>query len=49
MYGARLFSDVIGDVLIHLPLEFVYSTSGLLLRLALVGVLSALQATLVSY
>jgi putative ABC transport system permease protein len=42
--GARLFSDVIGDSLMHLPLEFVYSTGGMLLWLALVVTLSALAS-----
>jgi putative ABC transport system permease protein len=42
--GARLFSRVIGDSLMHLPLEFVYSTHAMMLWLVLVSVLSALAS-----
>jgi ABC-type antimicrobial peptide transport system permease subunit len=53
--GARLFSDLIGEAVLEMPLEFVYSASGMVLWLLIVAVLSvlaslwpALQATKVS-
>ena len=53
--GARLFSDIVGDSLMHIPFEFVYSVGGMLLWLIVVVILStlasllpALQATRVS-
>jgi putative ABC transport system permease protein len=42
--GARLLGNVLGDSLMHIPFEFVYSTSGMLLWLAIVIVLSALAS-----
>jgi putative ABC transport system permease protein len=42
--GARLFSEVIGNAVIHFPLDFAYSVDGVLLWLAIVVVLSALAS-----
>jgi putative ABC transport system permease protein len=42
--GARLFSDLIGDILLEMPLDFRYSTSGLVLWLVIVTVLAALAS-----
>ena len=53
--GAYFFSDAVGDALINLPLDFVYSIPGMLLWLVIVILLStlaslwpALQATRIS-
>jgi len=42
--GARLFSDVIGQALFEMPLEFVYSADGMALWLLIVVALSALAS-----
>jgi ABC-type antimicrobial peptide transport system permease subunit len=42
--GARLFSDVVGDTLREVPLDFSYSMGGMVLWLAVVVVLSALTS-----
>jgi len=42
--GAQAFSNVIGDMLMNLPLDFNYSISGMMLWLAVVVVLSALAS-----
>jgi putative ABC transport system permease protein len=42
--SARLFSEVIGNAVIHFPLDFAYSVDGVLLWLAIVVVLSALAS-----
>ena len=42
--GARLFSDLIGEVMLEMPLEFVYSAGGMALWLLVVLVLSALAS-----
>jgi putative ABC transport system permease protein len=42
--GARLFSDLIGDILLEMPLDFRYSTGGLALWLVIVTVLAALAS-----
>ncbi len=42
--GARLFSDLIGDVVLQLALDFEYATGGMLLWLLIVVVLSALAS-----
>jgi putative ABC transport system permease protein len=42
--GARLFSDLIGEALLEMPLDFVYSTGGMMLWLLIVVVLSALAS-----
>jgi len=42
--GARLFSDVIGQALLAMPLDFVYSTGGMALWLGIVALLSALSS-----
>ncbi|MHC5035037.1 MAG: ABC transporter permease, partial [Planctomycetota bacterium] len=42
--GARLFAGVIGDAILEVPLDFVYSASGLALWLLIVVVLSALAS-----
>lgn len=42
--GAHLLGNVLGDSLMHMPFEFVYSTSGMLLWLAIVIVLPALAS-----
>jgi len=42
--GARLFSDVIGDAIVEMPLDFHYSASGMLLWLLIVVLLSALAS-----
>ena len=42
--GARLFSRVIGEAVVELPLDFAYSTGGLALWLLIVVVLSALAS-----
>jgi putative ABC transport system permease protein len=44
--GARLFSDLIGEILLEMPLDFCYSTGGVVMWLVLVGVLSALASLL---
>jgi len=42
--GARLFSDMIGDAIVEMPLDFHYSASGMLLWLLIVVLLSALAS-----
>jgi putative ABC transport system permease protein len=42
--GARVFSDVVGNSLLELPLDFQYSVGGSLLWLVVVAVLSALAS-----
>jgi len=42
--GARVFSDILGDQLFQMPLDFAYSLVGLLLWLIIVTVLSALAS-----
>jgi len=42
--GARLFSDLIGEALLEMPLQFVYSAGGMMLWLLVVVVLSALAS-----
>jgi putative ABC transport system permease protein len=42
--SARLFSAVIGEAVVELPLEFAYSTDGMLLWLGIVATLSALSS-----
>jgi len=42
--GARLFSDVIGQALFEMPLEFVYSAGRMALWLLIVVALSALAS-----
>jgi putative ABC transport system permease protein len=42
--GARLFSDLIGEILLNMPLDFVYSGGGMALWLMIVLVLSALAS-----
>ena len=42
--SARLFSQVVGDTLLRLPLDFMFSTDGVLLWLAVVLVLSTLAS-----
>ena len=42
--GARLFSDLIGKVILAMPLDFVYSAGGMVLWLLIVVVLSALAS-----
>ena len=42
--AARLFSDVIGQALFEMPLEFVYSVGGMALWLLIVVALSALAS-----
>jgi len=42
--GARLFSDMVGATLMELPLDFSYSTAGLVIWLVIVVVLSALAS-----
>ena len=42
--SARLFSDLIGEAVIKLPLEFAYATGGMLLWLGIVAALSALAS-----
>jgi len=42
--GARLFSDLIGQALLEMPLQFVYSAGGMMLWLLVVVVLSALAS-----
>ena len=42
--GARLFSDLIGEVVLAMPLDFVYSAGGMVLWLLIVVVLSALAS-----
>jgi putative ABC transport system permease protein len=42
--GARLFSDLIGNILLEMPLDFCYSTGGLVLWLVIVTVLAALAS-----
>jgi putative ABC transport system permease protein len=42
--GARLFSDLIGEAVLAMPLEFVYSAGGMALWLLIAGVLSALAS-----
>jgi ABC-type lipoprotein release transport system permease subunit len=42
--GARFFSDMVGQTVFEIPLDFSYPTSGMLLWLAIVVVLSALAS-----
>ena len=42
--GARLFSDLIGEILLEMPLDFKYSMSGVVLWLLIVSVLAALAS-----
>jgi putative ABC transport system permease protein len=42
--GARLFSNLIGESVLEMPLDFVYSAGGMMLWLLIVGVLSALAS-----
>jgi putative ABC transport system permease protein len=42
--GARLFSNLIGESVLEMPLDFVYSAGGMVLWLLIVGVLSALAS-----
>ena len=42
--GARLFSDLIGEIVLNMPLDFVYSAGGMALWLLIVLVLSALAS-----
>jgi putative ABC transport system permease protein len=42
--GARLFSNLIGDVILAMPLDFVYASGGMLLWLMIVTLLSALAS-----
>jgi putative ABC transport system permease protein len=42
--GARLFSDLIGKVILAMPLDFVYSAGGMVLWLLIVVVLSSLAS-----
>ncbi len=42
--GARLFSDVIGEAVLRVPLDFEYSAGGVILWLLIVAVLSALAS-----
>ncbi|MBN1976513.1 MAG: FtsX-like permease family protein [Anaerolineae bacterium] len=42
--GSRLFSDLIGEILLEMPLDFKYSVNGLVFWLAIVSVLSALAS-----
>jgi putative ABC transport system permease protein len=42
--GSRLFSDLIGQILLEMPLDFKYSAGGVVLWLVVVSVLSALAA-----
>ena len=42
--GARVFSNVVGDTLIKVPLDFSYSMEGMVFWLAIVVVLSALAS-----
>ncbi len=42
--GARLFSDLIGEIVLNMPLDFVYSAGGMALWLMIVLVLSALAS-----
>jgi len=42
--GAHLFSNLVGNTVFQLPLDFRYPMSGLVLWLAIVGVLSALAS-----
>jgi putative ABC transport system permease protein len=42
--GARLFSNLIGEILLEMPLDFRYSTGGVLLWLLIVTALSALAS-----
>jgi putative ABC transport system permease protein len=42
--GSRLFSDLIGEILLEMPLDFIYSVNGLVLWLVIVSVLSALAS-----
>ena len=44
--AARLFSDVIGQALLTMPLDFVYAADGMLLWLLIVFALSALASLL---
>ena len=44
--GARLFSDLIGQVILDMPLDFVYSAGGVGLWLGIVVVLSTLASVL---
>jgi putative ABC transport system permease protein len=42
--GSRLFSDLIGEILLEMPLDFRYSTVGMVLWLVIVTLLSALAS-----
>jgi putative ABC transport system permease protein len=42
--GARVFSDLIGQVILDMPLQFVYSAGGMVLWLVIVVTLSALAS-----
>ena len=42
--GARLFSDLIGQVVLNMPLDFVYSVGGIYLWLLIVIGFSALAS-----
>ena len=42
--GARIFSDMVGEIVLDMPLDFVYSTQGMMLWLLIVTVLSALAS-----
>jgi putative ABC transport system permease protein len=42
--GARMFSDLIGEIVLNMPLDFVYSVGGMALWLLIVLVLSALAS-----
>jgi putative ABC transport system permease protein len=42
--GARLFSDLIGEMVLNMPLDFVYAADGMVLWLLIVLVLSALAS-----
>lgn len=42
--GARLFSDLIGEILLEMPLDFKYSVNGVVFWLLIVSVISALAS-----
>ncbi len=42
--GARMFSDLIGEIVLNMPLDFVYAAGGMALWLLIMLVLSALAS-----
>ena len=44
LLGARLFSDQIGQIVLNMPLDFLYAAGGMVLWLGIVVVLSALAS-----